>query len=103
MAHTEVVPSAIVFRIDFGASVVHLSLLLGIVAESSAVEKFVYGKRLRIAVVSLFDFGIALANDVNRSGEARVAELRKDFLSELVEYRRHVADFAFANFRVFVH
>ena len=65
LANTEVVPTAIVFRINFSCSLVNLCLLVYVVGESCSVEQFFNGEALRIVVESFFEFSIALADDVH--------------------------------------
>ena len=103
LSHTEVVVSAVVIRILLNGSFVDVLFLVNVVSLSGSVKELVDRELSRICFVLSCDFLVAATDSVDRSRDARVAELRKDFLSQLIEYRREVADFFLTLFRVAVH
>ncbi len=51
----------------------------------------------------MVDLGVALADDVDRCRDARVAELRQDLVGQSLKHVGEVADLAFALLGIFIH
>ena len=88
---------------NFGCRVVYIHLLHVVVGQSGDIKHLLLGEFLGIGVVKLHEFLIALAEDVDLCHHARIAELGKNLVGELVEHGGEVADLTFALLGIGIH
>ena len=100
---TEVVICTVVVRVDLSSFDEDSFLLGGIVSQSSCIQQFFDVQLLSVAISQRCDFFVRLTDYVVVQSQTRTTQLRKDFFSQSLVYRRDVFDFLFSLFGIRVH